>query len=285
MKEDMINMIKIDELKCEYLENPLGIDVKSPRLSWILKSKIKGQKQTAYRILAASNIGLINQDHGDLWDSGKIDSNESVNIPYNGVALKKCMEVYWKVKIWDMNHKESEWSENAYWTMGLLSDSDWQANWIGLPRKRRIRLRNKSIKVHHEPCPLLRKQFHVKQKIKKAFLYISALGEYIVYLNGQRVGKQQLAPEWTDYYTRVQYQTYDVAKHLKKGDNVIGVTLADGWFMGNLGPGNPLKHTFYGRNRRLIAQLHIYYDNDAEVVITNESWKILSDGPIQMADH
>ena len=119
------------ELRCEYLRNPLGIDVVQPRLSWRLESKARGQKQTAYRILVASSVQKLKQHVGDLLDTGKINSNKSNQIAYSGKALTKHMQCFWKVMAWDMDGKPSNWSEPAHWSMGLLNSTDWKADWVG----------------------------------------------------------------------------------------------------------------------------------------------------------
>lgn len=278
-------------LRCEYLINPLGIDVKNPRLYWQLTTndtKIRGQYQTAYRVLVASSKDNINKNLGDLWDSGKVQSNQNIHVEYQGKQLESEMQCFWKVKVWDKDESESDWSDIGFWTMGLLRKEDWVATWIGdIPRKKRS-VAKYVAKMHEDPSPLLRKIFNIPGKIKQAYVYVTALGEYELYVNGNRVGDHILAPEWTSYFTRVQYQTYDVTTFLKEGDNAIGAMFADGWYIGHLGPGG-ISHSLYGVNRQLLCQLVIEVENENSIqkiiIPSDKTWKIYRDGPIRRSDH
>ncbi|MHA1132484.1 MAG: glycoside hydrolase family 78 protein [Candidatus Helarchaeota archaeon] len=127
-------MMQPKRLRCEYLNNPLGIDVDKPRLSWILESDERNQIQTAYQILVASSQEMLDSDKGDLWDSKQIKSDETTHIDYAGIPLKSEMFCYWKVRVWDRNGVPSPWSDSAFWSMGLLNSADWKAKWIGPPR-------------------------------------------------------------------------------------------------------------------------------------------------------
>ncbi|MBC7326691.1 hypothetical protein H5T87_01080 [bacterium] len=123
-----------NNLRCEYRENPLGIDESKPRLSWILQIKepnLRGVRQTAYQILVASSKEKLEKGEGDLWDSGKVESDQTSQIEYDGVPLKSEMECWWKVRVWDEEGNVSDWSEPAFWTMGLLQKEEWKAKWIG----------------------------------------------------------------------------------------------------------------------------------------------------------
>jgi len=298
--------IQLVELKTEYLNNPLGIDVLSPRLSWKIKTTsddIINQEQKAYQILVATTLEKLAEGNADLWNSGKIISAANKQITYLGSKLNSKQKCYWKVKIWNTETNYTAWSEVAKWSMGLLEDSDWSAEWIGgqpdLAQKE-----YKDILADYDPnnsapknmlpvppsSPMLRKQFKVTKEFSDAFLYVSALGYYEIGLNGNKVGDHVLAPEWTDYNKRVQYQTYDVTQNLENGDNVLFATLGDGWYLGMLGPTK--WHTdyprrgVYGNDRRLIAQLVINYkDGTKEVIDTDKSWKINSEGYIISADN
>ena len=136
------NVMTVTNLRCEYQTNPLGVDVPNPRLFWKLESPMRGQRQTAYQILVASSADVLAKDKGDLWDSGKVASDETIQIPYRGQPLKSSQQVFWKVRVWDKDGKASAWSQPASWTMGVLNDADrpspggfgvagWQAQWIG----------------------------------------------------------------------------------------------------------------------------------------------------------
>lgn len=269
-------------LRCEYLVNPLGIDVVKPRLSWIVESDERAQYQTAYRIIVASNQEIINRNEGDLWDSEKVLSDQTTHVIYEGKTLESEMKCYWKVMIWDKNDVSSAWSDVSSWTMGLLNPSDWKAKWIG------PQLITQKSKIHRKyiPSPLLRKKFKIKDKIKQAHVYITALGEYELYINGKRVGDHVLAPEWTDYNIRTQYQTYDISDSLHEGENVIGAMLGDGWYIGNTGPGEPGKFHCYGTTPRFLLQISITLsDGIKKEIITDSDWKMFNNGPIERNDH
>ncbi|WP_051554741.1 glycoside hydrolase family 78 protein [Maribacter antarcticus] len=298
--------IELLELKCEYLKNPIGIDVLSPRLSWKIKTTsddIINQEQVAYQILVATSPEKLSEVDADLWNTGQIISDSNKQITYQGTELNSKQKCYWKVKIWNNESNYTAWSEVAKWSMGLLEDSDWSAEWIGnkpdLAQKgykdylTDYRSKNavpKTILPVPPSSPMLRKRFSVTKEVSDAMLYVSALGYYEIGLNGNKVGNHVLSPEWTDYNKRVQYQTYDVTQNLENGENVLFAILGDGWYLGMLGPTK--WHTdyprrgVYGNDRRLIAQLVINYrDGTKEVIDTDESWKINSDGYIISADN
>ena len=190
------------QLRCEYRQNPLGIDVLHPRLSWVLEAEVgcpRGQRQQAYQVLVASSPCLLEAEKGDLWDSGKVDSDESIHVVYEGVPLRSRQRCFWKVRVWGANGEVSSWSEVASWTMGLLKANEWKAKWIGGP------LTIPWAETESPPSPMLRKSFSVGGMVKNAVVYASALGLYDLRINGKRVGDHVLAPEWTNYYEKVQY--------------------------------------------------------------------------------
>jgi len=298
--------IELVELKSEYLENPMGLDVLSPRLSWKIKTTsdhIINQEQVAYQILVASSPEKLSEDEADLWNSGKIISDSNKQIAYQGAKLNSKQKCYWKVKIWNSESNYTAWSESAKWSMGLLDDSDWSAEWIGdkpdLDQKEYAEYladydsKNavpKNIIPVPPSSPMLRKRFKVTKEISDAMLYVSALGYYEIGLNGNKIGNHVLSPEWTDYNKRVQYQTYDVTHNLENGENALFAILGDGWYLGMLGPTKWHKdyprRGFYGNDRRLIAQLVINYtDGTNQIIDTDDSWKINSDGYIISADN
>ena len=194
--------LSAEGLKCECRINPLGIDTVQPRLSWILHSPQRGQAQHAYRVLAASTPDHLKKDEGDLWDSGKVLSCESIQIAYAGKALHSGERVHWKVRTWDKNDKPSDYSDPAWFEMALLNPKDWQAKWITdqqpLPAA-------EAAMFEDNPAPLFRKQFTAEKKITRARAYVSGLGYYELHLNGQRVGDHVLDPGWTTYSKRVLY--------------------------------------------------------------------------------
>jgi hypothetical protein len=211
--------LRVDRLRCEYLENPLGIDAAQPRLSWILDSNERGQRQTAYQILAASSADELKKDRGDLWDSGKVSSDQTTFVTYGGKPLASRQACFWKVRSWDQDGQPSPWSKVAFWEMGLLKTDDWQAQWIA-----------RTTNMDELPAPLFRRELTLDGKIKRARVYICGLGYYELHINGQIVGDQLLDPGYTRYDRRDLYVTHDVTSLLKRGPNAIGVILGNGWF-------------------------------------------------------
>ena len=431
-------------LRCEYLVNPLGVDVDKARLSWILESGIRGQKQTAYRILVAQSEATLARDQGDLWDSGKVQSAQSIQIEYAGTPLRSRTSCYWKVQVWDRDDKPSQWSPSNHWTMGLLRAEDWKAQWIAHPRAARrkpstphngyhsqfsvqadaqkwvaidlgktepidavrlyparpfdwsqdvpgflfplrfkievaeqadfsdaktvvdqtaddapnpgtaspvysfapararyvrliatrLRLRDAgnyglalaemqvfaggrtvsesaratsadsietpawSLKFLVDgrlvstpgemdllPPAMLRKEFVVAGEVARATAYVSARGLYQLYLNGKRVGDHILAPEWTEYDKRIQYQTYDVTPLLHQGANSIAVLLADGWYAGRVGLAPPPGRFIYGSCAQWLSQLEVTTtDDQTQQVVSDGTWRTTDEGPIRYAD-
>jgi alpha-L-rhamnosidase len=454
-----------EKLRCEYLENPLGIDVLSPRLSWQLRDSRRGAGQTAYQIQVASSVELLGKGRGDLWDSGKVNSAETIQVAYGGKAMGSGQRCYWRVRSWDAGGKPSPWSAAAHWSMGLLSPSDWEAQWItdaqaaaripvyprfgyqsrpsqgadvphtdaefaaatawaerwaddpkwivldlGKPQTidgirlyparnlarapetpaymfpfrfrieaaltsnfsgakavvdrtatdepnpgdtpaiyrftpveaRFIRLvftrlrefdeelhgialaeiqvlsggrnvaggarvttadREKGMdwspdflvdgqlksnagNIRSTPCQVLRKEFRLAGTVSRAVAHVTARGLYELRINGRRVGDRILAPEWTDYHKRLQYQTYDVTPLVQPGTNAISATVANGWYAGTLGIAPwPWRHT-YGKYPQLLLQLEIEVaTGERHTIATDESWKSTEDGPVRYADH
>ncbi|MBN1505539.1 MAG: family 78 glycoside hydrolase catalytic domain [Sedimentisphaerales bacterium] len=433
-------------LRCEYLADPLGIDEAKPRLSWTLESSGRARAQSAYRILVASDSKLLAKDTGDLWDSGKVTSDQSIQITYDGAPLKSQMQCHWKVRVWD-GGSSSAWSKPACWTMGLLSREDWRAEWIAFDASRNRnetserldlsrakwiwypegdatasapictryfrteftlpagldvswatcavtadnsfkmflngrRIRNGdnfrqitagdvkeylhggrnvlAIEAKNEgeapnpagvlavlrvqladgklgvlvsdetwrtsdsagpdwmnvdfnsgswrnakvlgaygvapwgtltvvsgelflpPVQYLRKSFNLDKAVARATVYVSALGNYELEINGKPVGDAYFTPGWTDYNVRVYYNTFDVTSLLKKGANAIGGMLADGWYSGHIGWMHIRDH--YGKDPRFLAQLHVEYpDGTEEIVATDKTWTA-STGPIREGD-
>ena len=284
--------LKVAGLRCEYLVNPLGVDSTQPRLSWTLAAKERGQVQTAYQILVAGSPEALRKDRGDGWDTGKVASDQTVQIVYAGQPLPSGTRVFWKVRVWDKNGQASAWSEPAFWQMGLLSAKDWQARWIGdraeLPPVIPPPTPKDAERSDAQPATMLRQQFAVSARVRRATLHASALGAYELHLNGRRVGDHILAPEWTDYHTRVQYQTYDVTALLRPGDNVIGALLGDGWYAGRLGMSDGLFKKLrgvYGRKPYLLAQLEIELVNGQRLTVASDgSWVATKEGPVRSSD-
>ena len=427
-----------DHLQCEGMQEPMGIDISHPRLSWLLRDSRRGARQSAYEVRVASSPDALAQEHVDVWDSGRVDSDQSVNVPYGGPAVESRRRYYWQVRVWDAQGQASPYSQPTWWEMGLLSSSDWKAKWItrDLPLERgdyesgpkwiwaandnaltnatpgkhdfrfgfnlarkpkdatlfitakdnlaawvngkqvvvespmgkfgrardpwgyfRVipvdKLLNAGanslaaeaiVQVDHErppqagfiallrvemadgkverfisgpdwktgpeqngdawvaqafddsswtnaavvaevgqaplgtpwpaePVDLLRRNFSVAKTVRSARIYSSALGTYQLYLNGQRVGNDILAPGWTDYRKRIVYQVYDVTSQVKQGGNAIGAILGGGWYADGLG-WLQTRFNFGPPPVRLLLQLEIEYsDGSRDSVLSDESWK------------
>lgn len=273
--------LQITDLRTEGQANPLGIGRAEPRLSWKLTSSQRAQTQTAYQVRVATEATKLTRGEADYWDSGRVTSSESVNVIYNGPGLRSGQRVWWAVRVWDRDGKASAWSQPAYWEMGLLAPTDWQASWITRDRKPRT---NEAEFFQDDPAPLFRKEFHCEPKVRRARLHVSGLGYYELTLNGQRVGDHVLDPGWTSYSQRVLYSTYDVTQQLRRGDNALGIMLGNGWF-------NPAPLRFWGKinlrehltigEPRFILQLEVEFaDGRTQTIVSDESWRV-ADGPVR----
>ncbi|MCA9310557.1 MAG: alpha-L-rhamnosidase N-terminal domain-containing protein, partial [Phycisphaerales bacterium] len=340
--------LRATRLRTESLVNPLGVEAAVPRLSWVVESRARGAVQSGYRILVASDPEILAEGRGDLWDSGKVESNRTVFVDYAGRALGSRDRCWWKVMSWDGEGAPGPWSETASWEMGLLETGDWQAEWIdataaaveveivsaeyrtpdgavrvdvrervlgmlergeavvasndamggdpkyGTPKEleivykrdgetvRVVTKEDGTAPVPPTSLPYLRKRFEVGEGVARARLYVTALGVYEAWLNGERVGDEHMAPGWTDYRERVQYQVFDVTDQLAEGANTIGAIVGPGWFSGRAG----LFHAraFYGDSPALLAQLEIEYEDGSRAVFVSDgSWE-RHDGPILAAD-
>jgi alpha-L-rhamnosidase len=258
-----------DRLRCEYLDNPLGIDTAQPRLSWVLESKQRAEAQTAYQILAASSEALLKANTGDLWDSGKVASDQTLHVVYAGKALGSCQRCYWKVRVWDKDGKASTYSRPACWDMGLLSPQDWQGQWIG-----------RTTDTNSLPAPMLRRAFTLEGKVKQARAYICGLGYYELHLNGKKVGDHLLDPGYTRYDKRALYVTYDVTDALRHGKNAIGVILGNGWYNVQTRAVWDFDKAPWRAAPKLLMQLRVEYtDGRVETIGTDSRWTT-SSGPI-----
>jgi alpha-L-rhamnosidase len=250
-------------LRCEYLEDPLGIGTPRPRLYWEIDDDRPAAGQTGYRLLAASDPARLEGQEGDLWDTGFVESSESAHVVWDGATLGSRAAVWWKVRVRDRDGNLSPWSAAARFELGLLDRGDWRARWIAAP-------------LHGAPrtsavVPALRTVFRVPKPVLSARLYVTALGLYEISLNGQRVDDQELAPGWTDFRYRTRYQVYDVEPLLRDGENAIGALLGDGWYCGFMGLG---QRETYGPRPALLAQLELAFaDGDRSAFCTDESWR------------
>jgi alpha-L-rhamnosidase len=266
--------VGVATLRTEFKENPLGIDSRAPRFSWQLRADRRGVAQTAYQVVVADSEAGLRRAKGLEWDSGRVAADQSVLVPYGGAALRSAHRYYWQVRVWDEASRPSAWSQPACFEMGLLEPSAWKAAWIepGLPEDVKI----------SGPLPQLRRAFVLKGPVREARAYVTSHGLYEMAINGQRVGDAVFTPGWTSYNRRLQYQTYDVTALLKRGANAVGVTLANGWYRGNLA-WEGLRN-IYGDHLALLACIRVTYTNGREEIIATDSqWKAAT-GPILMSE-
>jgi len=251
--------VELTELRCEYRENPLGIDVAKPRLNWIIKSGQRGEMQTAYEVLVASSQELLFRNEGNLWTSGKVLSDQSVHVEYQGKPLESMDQCWWKVRIWDKDGKPSNWSQPATWTMGLLNPEDWKAKWIGSEKE--------------YPSLMLRRDFSIKPGMRRATVAVCGLGQYEMTINGAKVSEDVLTPGWTKYNKTILYDVYDITSYLNSGNNTVGFFLGNGMY--NVAGGRYAKFIGSFGPQKVIAQVRMEFeDGTTETLITNEQWRV-----------
>ena len=232
-------------LRCEYLKNPVGIDVRQPRFAWVLHHTERGQRQSAYQVVVATSPELLAQDKGDQWDSGKTVSDDSTHVVYSGKALESDHSYWWKVRYWDKDGNASEYSQAASFDVGLLTADEWKGQWIGGANQ-------------------LRQEFTLAEAPRRARAYICGLGYYELHINGARIGHNYMDPAFTSFNKRDLYVTYDVTSKLHRGANALGVMLGEGWF----------------HNRALMFQLDVELASGKHVSLSSgPGWKA-KNGPI-----
>ena len=272
------NAPNLVNLRCEYLSSPLSIDAATPRLSWVPQASARGWKQSAYRVQVASSAADLTKNRADLWDSGKVRSAQSLGVRYAGRPLQSGARYFWRVQVWDAQNKALPASAPAFWQMGLLRASDWRADWISAQTPRDVQVDG----LRLPPSPFLRKTFAVNKPVARATMWVSARGIYEMRLNGAKVGDAMMAPGWTDYNARIQYQAYDVTAQIRRGDNAVGAILGDGWYSGYVGFGNQRDH--YGRDLALKMQMQVQFaDGTSQTIVSDPSWQSAS-GPLVYSD-
>jgi alpha-L-rhamnosidase len=223
-------------LRCEYLKDPMGIDVKKPRFFWVLQHSDRGHKQSAYQLIVSTELST---ETAILWDTGKVLSDQSIHVVYEGKPLESDRTYYWKVRYWDKNDIPSPYSRIARFDTGLFNPEDWEGEWIGGINQ-------------------VRKEFSVNGNVKRGRAFVCGLGYYEMRLNGQKVGNNVLDPGYTTYEQRILYSTYDIRDMLQEGENALGVMLGNGW-SGSL---------------LLILQINIEFEGGEKLTFfSDKSWK------------
>lgn len=297
--QESASLIVPSMLTCEYVVNPSVVDRAQPRLAWINtpSGDFRGQTQTAYQIRVASSSEALSAP--DLWDSGKIDSDQSSGLLYEGKSLVTGQDCWWQVRIWDKHGQPSPWSDPASWSMGILDAALWQADWIGAPWQGEEALPEPAwpdapVEKWPPPSPHFRKDFAVTGEIVQAKAYVTGLGYFEFYINGIKPGDEVLVPNQTNYGKRdylmetniplpddfqdykIMYLAYDITEHLVNGQNTLGAILGNGFY-----DASKYWSGSYG-SPRFLCQVHLTYrDGSQEIVTSNTSWKA-SKGPIVM---
>jgi len=269
------------ELRCERYEDPLGVDSPRPQLSWILQSQERGVIQSAYQVIAASSIDLLARDTGDLWDSGRVYSGENTQVAYAGHSLQSGQEIFWKARIWDQTGKPSGWSAAAEWTMGLLTEADWDgAAWIGAAvggsQTRQQAVPGGAVNADGpNGTTEMRREFAVKPGLKRAVLFACGLGQQEIDLDGVKVGNDLFEPGYTDYRKTCFYDTYDITRQLNRGQSHrLKMLLGNGFYNLQPAPGRYTKFTNSFGPRKGIAMLRLEYNNgEIDHIVTDGNWK------------
>ena len=239
-------------------------------MSWYSESEQREQVQTAYQVLVSSSLVNLEDNNADLWNSGKVTSENSSHITYKGSILTSGTQAFWKVKLWDKDGKESEWSEPASWTMGITSEGDWKAQWIKYPSAKNG--------IGKRGLPMFRKRFSLNKPVKRALIHVTGLGQYELFVNGTKTGDHFLDPAWSTYEKTVYYNTFDVTSSVEQGENVLGMMLGKGFY--NTRGDRRIHGVDVNAPLKLILQAEIEYaDGSSKTIISDESWKVM-EGPI-----
>lgn len=272
--------LEVDRVLCEYEVNPPGLDTPAPRLTWSMTSDVRGDRPTAFHILAATSEALLAKDRGDLWDTGRVGTDAHLHVPYAGRALRCGDRVHWKVRAWDRDGTPTPWSAPAWFEMGPMSSNDWAgAAWIALKedarppehRGRDMHAKHmpKPARVDAFPAPRLRREFDLAKPVLRARLHVCALGLGEAYLNGARIGDGVLDPAQTTYDVRSFFVTHDVTPHVRRGRNAIGLWVGNGFYGQNVGFTRGLA---WGPPRA-IARLAIEFEDGTRTdIVTDASW-------------
>lgn len=258
--------MNVSNLRCEYLENPLGLDMEKPRFGWICESNERGQKQTAYQIIVASDSDKLNNNTGDIWDSGKVVS-KSNQVEFDGESLESNKKYYWKMRVWDKDDAVSEYSETSFFTTGIFNADEWTAQWIGRENE-------------GTSLPVFAKSFIAEKDVARATVFASAPSMFELHINGEKVSDNLFEPGESNYDKKVFYVSYDVTDFIRNGENAVGAYIGKGFYY------NPAITGRFNRSAKVwgdlmfLCQLEIEYsDGEKTVIGTDETWSV-TDGPI-----
>ncbi|WP_420147259.1 family 78 glycoside hydrolase catalytic domain [Spirosoma sp.] len=275
--------IRVVAALCDNRTNPVGIDPRDLFFSWEMYSPKEAVMQSAYQLVIASSKAKLTAGKFDVFSTDVVKSDRSIQVRYSGKALQSAQTYFWKVRVWDTDKKPTDWSATQQFTTGIFTPADWKnARWIGYEEMRdagrivpfvHLKMKAGDPRIFKNArSPLLRKEFTTTRNVAKAFLFISGLGHYEASINGRRIGNAFLSPGWTSYDKTILYNTYDITKQLRPGNNAIGVMLGNGFY--SISQERYVKGTGTFGNPKLIALLKITYtDGSTEHIITDQSWK------------
>jgi alpha-L-rhamnosidase len=271
-------------LRCEYLVDPRGIDELAPRLSWQLVSDRRDARQVGYRVQVASTLAKLLAGVADRWDSGLVDGDQTTQVVYSGAPLRSRADCHWRVEITDETGAVVD-SAPAFWTMGLLQKTDWSARWIAADPEiiRRDPAAIASTLLEPGTPAVFRREFELPSAVAKATVYTTARGLFELSANGRRIGADLFAPEWTDYFTRIHYRSYDVTALLAPGRNSLDATLGDGWWSGYVG-WQETRGRYGSLENSLLVQLEVELADGTRLTLgTDGAWQCAT-GPILASD-
>ncbi len=275
-------IIGVSKTTVNYKENPLGVDLPL-ELGWKLTSDINNQSQTAYQVLVAKSEADLNKNIGTVWDSKKVSSDQSVNVVMEEGNLEPGTQYFWKVKVWDKDGVESDWSATSSFITALYTDASWgEAKWISFEEMEDDKVlvpgiptwghNTKNIATRRAVIPLFRKEFIAEKEVASAYLFVSGLGQYKAYVNGDQISDDFMTPGWTNYHKTCSYNTYDITKDVKEGNNAIGIIVGTGFYNINNERYRKMLIT-YGMPKTIAKLVVTYTDGTTSTVVTGEDWK------------
>ena len=263
-------------LRCNNIDNPLGVDSRYPYFSWRCEPDSLVPPQTGYRILVSAELLELEREDGAIWDSGEVSSDASIGIAFDGRSLVSCKRYWWKVRIRNTEEGWGEWSDSAWFETGLLNPEDWSAKWIQVPVPRFPPKQEVS-----SPAPYIRKSATISEMPVRARAYVSGLGYYEMYVNGRKCGDRVLSPPVSQYDRTVYYDCLDILEHIQSGENVFGTILGNGWYNPNADDAWNFQKAPWRDSPKLLLQIELSYaDGRTEKILSDTSWK-LSEGPIR----